>query len=253
MQGLILGFVIVLPGMSGGTVFLIMGLYENLIADLARLRLKPYLPILGGILVGIFLGGTAFALVFQHYRDLTASLLLGCLLASLRSVLSSVGRPSLSRLLALAAGLAAGLYVGVEPISILEQTGEVSVIVLLVGGALATAAMVLPGVPGSSVLIVLGIYDTMLYYIKELAVKPLLIFSVGSLAGLFLLVKILDKLYASYRDVLSYFFAGLIIGSCRALLPYTFNWQLVIPFVIGFIAVWIWSGKKDPSPTVSGS
>jgi len=248
LQGLVLGFVIVLPGMSGGTVFLMMGLYENLITDLVRLNLKPYGGILGGMLVGIFIGGTAFALVFQNYRDITAALLLGCLLASLRSILSSCPWPSAKRLLFLSMGLLLGLYVGTEPISIVTQTGEINVFLLLVGGALATAAMVLPGVPGSSVLIVLGLYDTMLYYVKEFSIVPLLIFSAGSLLGLFLLVNLLDRLYARYRDLLSYFFAGLILGSSRALLPLSYRWHLLAPFAVGFIIVWVYSGTKLKKP-----
>ena len=245
LQGLILGFIMILPGMSGGTVFLMMGLYENLIADLAKLRIKPYLPMVGGIIIGIFIGGTAFALVFQRYRDITAAVLLGSLLASVRSVLASCAQLSAKRFVFLNIGLIVGLYVGIEPLSVGGQTGEVSVFALLLGGALSTAAMVLPGVPGSSVLIVMGIYDTMLYYIKELSLVPLLIFLVGSVLGLVLLVKLLDKLYAKYRDLLSYLFAGLILGSSRAMLPATYEWYLLVPFVVGFALVWVYSGRES--------
>ena len=245
IQGLILGFIMILPGMSGGTVFLMMGLYENLITDLARFRIKKYLPMVGGIIIGILIGGIAFALVFQKYRDITAALLLGSLLASVRSVLASCMQLSPKRVSFLVVGLVIGLYIGIEPLSVGGHTGEVSTIILLIGGALSTAAMVLPGVPGSSVLIVLGIYDTMLYYIKELSMIPLLTFLVGSVLGLILLVKLLDKLYAKYQDLLSYLFAGLILGSSRALLPVTFEWYLLVPLVVGFTFVWIYSGSEN--------
>jgi len=248
IQGLILGFVIVLPGMSGGTVFLIMGLYENLISDLVKLNIRPYIPIFGGILAGIFIGGSLFALVFSSYRDLTAIVLLGCLLASIRSVLAGCPRVSIKRFAFLAIGLLLGIIVVAEPLSIVEQTGNIDIPLLLVGGALSTAAMVLPGVPGSSVLIVLGLYDTMLYNIKELAVVPLLIFGAGSLLGLFLLVNLLDKLYAKYHDLLSYFFAGLILGSSRSLLPLSFEWYLIPPFVVSFLLLWWYSGRKAKTP-----
>ena len=125
------------------------------------------------------------------------------------------------------------------------QTDDVSVFILLLGGALSTAAMVLPGVPGSSVLIVFGIYDTMLYYIKELSMIPLLIFLAGSVLGLVLLVKLLDKLYAKYHDLLSYLFAGLILGSSRAMLPMTYEWYLLVPLIIGFTLVWLYSGRQN--------
>lgn len=244
IQGLILGFIIVLPGMSGGTVFLIMGLYENLVADLVRLNLRPYVPIFGGMFLGIYIGGTAFAIVFQSHRDVTVAFLLGCLLASIRSVLASCPEFSAKRAACLLVGLLAGLYMGVEPLAVANELGNISPLLLFVGGALGTAAMVIPGVPGSSVLIVLGLYDTMLYYIKELVFGQLALFLAGSVFGLFLLVRLLDRLYAQYKDLLSYFFAGLIVGSSRALMPYTFSLTLVPVFVAGFSIVWVWSGRK---------
>ena len=130
LQGFILGFIMILPGMSGGTVFLIMGLYENLITDLARFRIKKYLPMVGGIIIGILIGGMAFALVFQKYRDITAALLLGSLLASVRSVLAGCMQLSPKRLVFLGVGLVVGLYIGIEPLSVGGQTGEVSTFIL---------------------------------------------------------------------------------------------------------------------------
>ncbi|MBS3873357.1 MAG: DUF368 domain-containing protein [Firmicutes bacterium] len=243
IQGFILGLVVILPGMSGGTVFLIMGLYEKMIADLVRFNLRPYVPIFGGMVVGIFVGGTVFALVFERFRDVTVAFLFGSLLASVRAVLGGGPSPSVPRVLAMLAGLAAGLIFGAEPMMMAQEAVVVSPLTLLIGGALSTAAMVLPGVPGSSILIIMGIYDTMLYYIKEMILGQLAIFAVGSVGGLFLLAYVLDKLYARYRDLLSYFFAGLILGSTRALLPTEFTLFVVLSFVVGFMVMWPLGGK----------
>lgn len=244
IQGLILGFIIVLPGMSGGTVFLMMGLYENLIADLVRLRLKRYLPLLGGMFLGIFISGVIFARIFALYRDITVTVLLGSLLASVRSVLAASPTLSWHRALFLGLGLVFGLMLGVEPLDIRQATSAISPLTLIVGGALGTAAMVLPGVPGSSVLIIMGIYDSLLYALSVLAVVPLFWFLLGSVAGLFLLAHVLDRLYARYHDLVSYFFAGLIVGSSRALLPNTYDFILVPFFLLGFALVWWWSGRQ---------
>ena len=132
-----------------------------------------------------------------------------------------------------------------EPVNILTAGEDVSTVVLFVGGALASAAMIIPGVPGSSVLIVLGIYDTMLFYIKELAIEKLLIFGTGSVAGIFLLVSLLERLYEKHRAVISYFFVGLILGSSRGLLPYKFSLPILMLFLVGFSIVWYWSGKSE--------
>ena len=245
IQGLIAGFVIVLPGMSGGTVFVILGIYERMIKDLVKFNLKPYLPVLAGALVGIFLGGMAFALFFQNYRDATAAFLLGCLIASIKAVLNNCPKTGRRKYLFIAIGFTVGYLMVGEPVNILTAGEDVSIFVLFVGGALASAAMIIPGIPGSSVLIVLGIYDTMLFYIKELAIQKLLIFGAGSLSGIFLLISLLERLYEKHRGVISYFFAGLILGSSRGLLPYKFSLTVAVLFILGFSLVWYWSGKSE--------
>ncbi len=243
IQGLVAGFVIVLPGMSGGTVFVILGIYEQMVKDLVRLRIKPYIPLLIGAIVGIFLGGLAFAFVFENYRDATAAFLLGCLLASIRAVLNSCPKLDTKHLTYLLIGLAVGFFMVGEPINVMTAGEDVNLIVLFVGGAIASAAMIIPGIPGSSVLILMGLYDTILFYVKELAISKLLVFGLGSLAGIFLLLNLLERLYKRHRGMISYFFAGLILGSSRALLPYHFDAVVIVLFIMGFSLVWFWSGK----------
>ncbi|SNS99506.1 putative membrane protein [Anaerovirgula multivorans] len=245
IQGIILGFIIVLPGMSGGTVFLIFGIYENMLKDLVKLNIKPYLPLFGGTIVGIFGGGMVFALFFESFRDQTAAFLMGCLIASIRTVLKCCPTINMKRLLFLLGGLLIGFYMGGEPIGLMMESEKVSWILLLIGGALSSAAMIIPGIPGSSVLIVLGIYDSILFYIKELEILNLIIFGIGSILGIILFVNLLSKVYEKHKSNISYFFAGLILGSSRALLPYYYTPSIIILFSIGFGLVWLWSGKKD--------
>ena len=245
IQGIILGFIMVLPGMSGGTAFLILGIFEDMIKDLAKLNIKPYLPLFGGTIIGIFAGGNLFALVFQSFRDQTAAFLMGCLIASIRMILMSCLKININRLLVLLVGLIIGFYLGGEPFSLTTVNENVSWTLLLVGGALASVAMIIPGIPGSAVLIALGIYDSILFYIKELEILNLIIFGIGSILGIVLFVKLLSKIYEKYQNIISYFFVGLILGSSRTLLPYSINLSIILIFAIGFGLVWLWSGKKD--------
>lgn len=205
IQGIILGFIIVLPGMSGGTVFLIFGIFEDMIKDLAKLNIKPYMPLFGGTLFGIFVGGTLFALVFETFRDQTAAFLMGCLIASVRTVLMSCPKISSNRVFFLLVGLLIGFYVGGEPFSLAIESQEVNWALLLVGGMLSSAAMIIPGIPGSSVLIALGLYDSILLSIKELEVINLLIFGIGGILGIIMFVKLLSEIYTKYQGLVSYF------------------------------------------------
>lgn len=253
LQGLLLGVIMVMPGMSGGTAFLIMGIYEKLIRDLSAMRIRPHLPLGAGIVVGMLSGGMVFALVFEAHRDMTAAFLLGCILASIRAVLRGCPRPDRSRLLFLIGGLLAGIVMAGEPLAVVPGDTLTSPLLLIVGGAFATAAMVIPGIPGSSVLIVLGIYDSLLLYVKDLVILQLLYFGLGAAVGLMLLVQILERLYRHYRYVLSYFFAGLIMGAARSVLPGVLSFGVLLAFVAGFLLVWYWSGKRVPGESMDDS
>ncbi len=243
LQGVVLGFIMVLPGMSGGTVFVIFGIYEQLVRDLARRILKPYIPLLIGIMTGIFASGFLFSWFFTEQRDKTSVFLLGCLLASIRAVLKCCPGLNSKRMVFMSVGIMIGFLLGDDPIGAAGALEEINPIYLFVAGALSSATMVLPGLPGSSVLIVMGVYDTVLFYLSDLVITKLLIFGVGGLTGMLMLVHLLEKLYDRYRAIISYFFAGLILGSSRALFPYQFDPFLVLLFFAGFIPVWKWSGK----------
>ncbi|MDO9536112.1 MAG: DUF368 domain-containing protein, partial [Bacillota bacterium] len=232
IQGVILGFVIVLPGMSGGTVFIILGIYEKIIRDLSVFHLRPYWTLLIGSVVGIFLGGFAFSFLFVSHRNITVSFLLGLLLASIKAVMEDRPGISAGRALILAAGFATALLMADEPLGLVGQSRDVNLAVLALGGAVSSATMLIPGIPGSSILIVLGIYDDVLFYIRELAVVNLLIFGLSGLLGIVFLAKVLDRLYTRYKAPTAYYFAGLIAGSSRVLLPSA----LTIPVVVFFAA-----------------
>ncbi|MFZ5967054.1 MAG: undecaprenyl phosphate translocase family protein [Bacillota bacterium] len=237
-KGLLLGLIMVLPGMSGGTVFVILGMYEDMIKDIVKLNVRPYLPLFIGILGGLFIGGNAFAIFFQSYRDITSTFLLGALLASVRSVVDGKIQWKARYILMLVIGIFIGYFSAGESISTLSSSIEENFFVLFIGGALASATMIIPGVPGSSVLFILNIYDTMLLSIKEFHIFNLSVFGAGSIVGILLLANALEKVYAKHRVSLSYLFVGLIIGSARTLLPHMVNVDIILTFIVAFSIVW---------------
>ncbi len=247
LKGLILGFVIVFPGMSGGTLFVIFGIYEQLMYDIARLNIRPYLLLVSGAVIGIYAGGYALSFLFAHYRDLSAAFLLGCLLASLKVLLGDKPAPNASRLATLFLGAVLAFAFASEPLGLLKESGNPGVLLLFGGGALATAAMIIPGLPGSSVLIMLGIYDNILFSLREMAYLNLFFFLSGSLLGVFFLARLFAGIFERYRVIISYLFSGLILGSARVVLPLDWNIQVASALAAGFILVWFWGGKSKKS------
>jgi len=155
-------------------------------------------------------------------------------------------RVSAGRIIILAAGFATALLMADEPLGLVGQSEDVNLLILVLGGAVSSATMLIPGIPGSSILIVLGIYDNVLFYIRELAVVNLLIFGVAGLFGIVFLAKVLDRLYTRYKAPTAYYFAGLIAGSSKVLLPSALTIDVLVLFVAGFVLVWFFGGGKKP-------
>lgn len=247
LKGVILGAVIILPGMSGGTILLILGLYEKMIKDVVNLNIKPYLPLVYGAVMGIFVSSMLFGFFFESHRNATLAFLFGCLLASIRPVLSNCPKLDIIRGIFLIGGLLIGFFAVGEPIELIaEKADEANInwILLIIGGALASAAMIIPGIPGSSVLILFGIYDSILVYVREFAIIPLLVFGVSSLIGIATLVKLMDTIYSKYKASVSYLFAGIILGSARSALPGEVDFVVVATFVVAFGLVWLLGKEK---------
>ena len=242
IKGAFIGMIIILPGISGGTVLFALGLYEDLMKDLAHLRLMPWLPFLIGAGAGILVSGWVFNWLFVKYTAVILAFLLGCILASIKAVLGKDFHPDFKRMVSLVIGLAAGLALaGMSDFG----TGDAStpgILSLLVGGALASVTMILPGVPGNLILIIMGIYDDLLHALAELEWITLIIFAIGSVMGIVGLSNILDKIYARYRDMLNWLFAGLIIGTGRMMIPDNLDNPVlfILVAVLGFVLVWKW-------------
>lgn len=242
IKGVLIGMIIILPGISGGTVLFATGLYEELMKDLAHLRLMPWFPFAVGAGAGILLSGWVFNWLFVKYTAVILAFLLGCILASIKAVLGKDFYPNFKRMVSLVIGLAAGLALaGMSDFG----TGDVStpgVLSLLVGGALASVTMILPGVPGNLILIIMGIYEALLHALAKLEWMTLIIFAIGSVLGIVGLSNLLDKIYSRYRDMLNWLFAGLIIGTGRMMIPDNLDNPVlfILVAILGFALVWKW-------------
>ncbi len=241
-QGLILGITIVFPGMSGGTVIVILGLYDKILKDLVKLNLKPYFPLVGGAVVGIFAGGFILFFFFVAYRDIISAFFLGCLWASVRTIMKEKPAISRNRLLLMFTGLLVGFFLANEPVVLTVKSADFNYFLLFLGGVIATATMLIPGVSGSAVLVIMGIYDNVLSSLNEIIVLNLVVFATGSLLGIFLFTRGVEKFYFRFRALAAYLFAGLIIGSSRVLWPFSWSLFVVLAFILGFLLVWYFSG-----------
>ena len=248
-KGLLVGIIIVLPGMSGGTLVLILGLYESLMRDLSRFRFTPWITFGLGLAAGMLVSGTLLSWLFTAYTEIILAVLLGCILASVRTVIGKKFSINYVSLAALLAGLTGGYLLSSSSDLTIGGSDQPHLVFVFLIASLASAAMILPGVPGSSVLIIAGIYDNMMNALASFDWLVLLVFTAGAVTGLFALSNLFSKLYSRYHGILSWLFAGLIIGSGRMLIPEKISQPLVyfLACLAGFALVWFWDSKSRAS------
>lgn len=234
--GMCMGAADVVPGVSGGTMAFIMGVYEDLIdaiktvdVDLVRnactLKLKavfqrfPWqflLFLLGGILLAVGLLAAPLHTAYEHHRPELYAFFFGLVLASV--LLLSRDVPwTLRRAASLAAGTLLGyLAVTAAPVNQLPSTFLIHALC----GAVAITAMILPGVSGSFLLLILGKYDTAIAAVKDLDLLTLLPFALGAIAGLLAFSRLLSWLLHRWHAVAVAALIGFMIGSLRKLYPW---------------------------------
>ena len=265
-KGFCMGAADVVPGVSGGTMAFILGIYEELIDairsfDLESLKLIVsakirdfmgyvqwrFLLALGcGILLAIFSLSKVLSWLLQNEPVLIWSFFLGLILASVVTVVKRVESWRLPTWCSLMAGLA-GIYflVGLVP-----GATPNALWFLFVSGAIAICAMILPGISGSFILVLLGKYQYILEAVNERNLLVLFVVGVGACVGLAAFSRLLGWLLTKYHDYMVAFLTGLMLGSLRKVWPFKETLESivgrggkVIPMVQENILPTQWTGE----------
>ncbi|HUP47187.1 MAG TPA: DUF368 domain-containing protein [Thermoanaerobaculia bacterium] len=236
-RGFCMGAADVVPGVSGGTMAFILGIYEELIESirsfarvpflkaLARCRLREAalavnLPFLLAVLIGIFAAILTLAKgiewLLDHRPVLIWGFFFGLVLASVVTVGRRVERWRLSLWSALAGGtVGAYIMVGLVPL----QTPEAPWFLFL-SGALAICAMILPGISGSFILVLLGKYHYVLSALNDRNLVPIFWVTLGAVVGIVSFAQVLGWLFRRYHDATVALLTGLMLGSLRKVWPW---------------------------------
>ncbi len=231
-KGAAIGAANTVPGVSGGTIAVITGIYDDLIAAVGRLfsrewrrHLSFLLPVLAGIVVGavLFAGFIEFGL--ERYPEQTAFLFIGLILGSV-PVVSAQVRGERARPVHIVAALAASALLVAQALmgepGFREPIGAVSgatVAPLLMAGVIAAATMVVPGVSGGFVLVLSGMYTTVLQAVTTRNVPMLLVLAVGAAIGIILVARLMDMLLRRARTITYWIILGLVVGSVAGVWP----------------------------------
>jgi putative membrane protein len=261
VRGILMGMADIVPGVSGGTIALITGIYERLIFAIKGINLRflayllrkdvenakkhlfsmdlGFLITLGlGIMAAFMVLSRVIGYLMQFYPANTYAFFFGLILASAGFVYRQVSGINHRTVISAAFGFAlAFAFVGAGTLQTVHTLP-----VIFASGVVAVCAMILPGISGAFILFFLGQYEYMLGALHGLDLLVVLVFMVGALTGLFSMARLLGYLLHNHKPVTMAFLVGLMLGALR--MPYdnivsnSYFLPLVLAFgVAGFLAV----------------
>lgn len=237
LKGIAMGIANVIPGVSGGTVALITGIFDTLIDSikscnfpnlrlLIQGRFKSFaaavnLPFLIALFAGIFISiltvAKLFEYLFEHYPVLLWSFFFGLVLTSFFYVAASIEKKNAKVFLALILGL--GITVTLSLLSPASENS--SMLYLFLCGIIAACSMILPGLSGSFVLILMGNYQlVMIQAVSSGNIKILMPVVLGAIFGILAFSHLLSWVFKHFRDLTISLLSGLILGSLAILWPW---------------------------------
>jgi putative membrane protein len=242
-KGMAMGAADVVPGVSGGTIAFISGIYDELLRSIASIpealmlllrgRIKDawqmanatfLLVLFSGIVTSILTLARVITYLLHHHPIPVWSFFFGLILVSTYLVGREIGRWNWSRGVSFVLGLALAYWITVAAPM---QWGS-DLPTLFLAGAIAICAMILPGISGSFILLLLGLYSVVLGAVKDLNLLVLAVFASGCLVGLLSFARLLSWLLSRWRDLSLAFLCGLMLGSLNKVWPWkeTLTWRV---------------------------
>lgn len=236
-KGLGVGSANVIPGVSGGTIALITGIFERLINALKSCNLTAiklfftgkfkefaqhidlwFLVSVGsGVLVAILSIARLFEFLFAEYPIYLWSFFFGMILVSIYYVGITIEKFNWKVLVSFVIGTAIALLIAFGT----PANENSNFIYLMICGAVATCSMILPGLSGSFVLVLMGNYQLiMIDAVNDLNLKILLPVAVGGVVGLLAFSHLLSWIFKNYRDITIAVLTGFILGSMPIIWPW---------------------------------
>ncbi len=241
IKGILIGIADVIPGVSGGTIALITGIYERLITgindifslinkknltnlfklkfsklgkEIEKIDFKFFIPLGIGIIAAIILFSNIMHYLLENKVNQTYSTFIGLIIASVFILGRDINFKKIQNWIFIILGFIAGfLIVGLTSINATQ-----SVFLTFISGAIAITTMILPGISGSFMLVVLNQYEYIINAIKNFDIGVIAIFGLGAFIGLLLFTRFLNYLIKNHKIKTISFLTGLMAGSIKLMI-----------------------------------
>lgn len=239
LKGILMGISDLIPGISGGTIAFITGIYERLIYSIKQITPTNYLNLLkfaftsktkfknqlkeleifflltlfAGIFSAILIGSHLISYLLENYFTLIIAFFVGLILASTKIIYDDIEEKSKKQgLIYSLIGIFSGAIIFFFSPS---EISNPSIPYIILSGFLAIFALFLPGISGSLILLILGTYRYIIDSIKNITSEypTLLFFGIGAIIGAYTISRVVTYLFKNYKTKTLYFLIGLVIGA----------------------------------------
>ena len=244
LKGLAMGAADAVPGVSGGTIAFISGIYEELVATISNVNIALFKTLFSkgfkafweqangnfvlALLSGVIISYVSFMRLAKYLLEnepvLIWAFFFGLIIASIYFVGKQIKTWNMAAVLALIIGAGIAFFVSSLP----TMATNNSPFFLFFAGAIAICAMILPGISGSFILIILGAYKTLSDAIHDIDIKKLMLFVAGAVIGLLSFSHVLKWLFKHYHNITLALLTGFIFGSLDEVWPWkeTLTWHI---------------------------
>ncbi|MDP5106840.1 MAG: DUF368 domain-containing protein [Polaribacter sp.] len=245
LKGIAMGAADVVPGVSGGTIAFISGIYEELLGSISNVNLSllktlkkegfkaAWKQVNGNFLlslfIGIFISIISLAKVIKYLLEnepiLLWSFFFGLVLASIIYIAKQITKWNVISFVFLILGAFLAYYITTLNPLVTENS---SLLFMFFAGAIAICAMILPGISGAFILVLLGAYQPVLSAVNDRDIKTIAAVGLGAIVGILSFSKVLNWLFANYKNYTLAALTGFIIGSLNKIWPWkeTLTWRI---------------------------
>lgn len=251
IYGAIIGIANIIPGVSGGTMAVVLGVYDKLIQSVSNIRtdfknsMKFLIHIGIGAGIGIVLFSKIIEYCLENFSVATNLVFIGLIIGSIPMIFGKVQEKgfNIGGLVAFVVCLGIMVYMGIAN----PNESNVVITTLTVGNFLkiffvsviSAGAMIIPGISGSFVMLLLGIYTTVLTAVSDFNIMILIPVGLGCAVGILLCAKIIDILFAKFPQQTYSGILGLMVGSLFVLFP---EFGIHVEFIVGIILAVVSAG-----------
>ena len=236
-KGIFMGIADAMPGISGGTIALLLGIYEELIESISELKIslfsklinkgfKSFWEKLNGNFLLVLVSGIGISLIsfvkisasfLESFPLFIWSFFLGLIFATVYVIYKLINQWHNLNFFFLIISIIFSIFLSSFSA---YDTDEISLLYILFSGIIASSAMILPGISGSLILVILGVYAYLIKALDNLELIVIFTFISGAIIGLLGFSRILKYLFNNHRDATYTIMLGLVIGSIEKVWPW---------------------------------